>query len=177
MRLFEKMSPSLNFRNCSPMSSPTMGGSCSAIRRRFNALDCFVALHLVVRDQEVEGSNYWPFDTPVDVSGICRRDEDGSELADATRGSILTYFDGSYDSVNRIRGLNSVAVCGTDRDIRCSCPNVQTSQLRPVSGRSQLKRKKSCGPERPGQAGRGQGSSEERLTTADISSCLGRKAR
>ena len=28
--------------------------------------------------------------------------------------------------------------CGTDRDIRCSCPNVQTSQLRPISGRSQF---------------------------------------
>jgi hypothetical protein len=39
------------------MSSPIKGGSCSAIRRRFNALDYFVALHLVVRDQEVEGSN------------------------------------------------------------------------------------------------------------------------
>ena len=51
------MSPSLNFRNSSPMSSPIKGGSCSAIRRRFNALDYFVALHLVVRDQEVEGSN------------------------------------------------------------------------------------------------------------------------
>jgi hypothetical protein len=57
MHFFDKMSPSLNFRNGSPMSSPIKGGSCSAIRRRFNALDYFVALHLVVRDQEVEGSN------------------------------------------------------------------------------------------------------------------------
>ena len=64
--------------------------------------------------------------------------QDGCQFADATRGWILKYFDGSYDSVNRNRGLNSVAVCGTDRDIRCSCPNVQTSQLRPVSGRSQF---------------------------------------
>src|SRR5258707_7784059 len=55
-----------------------------------------------------------------------------------TRGWILIYFGGSYDSVNRNRGRNSVAVCGTDRDIRCSCPNVQTSQSRPVSGRSQF---------------------------------------
>ena len=57
MHFFDKMSPSLNFRDGSPMSSPIKGGSCSAIRRRFNALDYFVALHLVVRDQEVEGSN------------------------------------------------------------------------------------------------------------------------
>jgi hypothetical protein len=39
------------------MRSPIKGESCSAIRRRFNALDYFVALHLEVRDQEVEDSN------------------------------------------------------------------------------------------------------------------------
>ena len=36
---------------------------------------------------ELDGSNYWPFDTPVDVSGIRRRDEDGCELADADGGT------------------------------------------------------------------------------------------
>jgi hypothetical protein len=46
------------------MSSPIKGGSCSAIRSRFNALDYFVALHLVVRDQEVEGSNPFAPTTP-----------------------------------------------------------------------------------------------------------------
>jgi len=39
---------------------------------------------------ELDGSNYWPFDTPVDVSGIRRRDEDGCELADADGGTEST---------------------------------------------------------------------------------------
>jgi hypothetical protein len=82
MHFSDEMSPFLNFRNGSPMSSPIKGGSCSAIRRRFNALDYFVVLHLVVRDQEVEGSNpfaptnsclslvYAMFDVSI-VSSIC----------------------------------------------------------------------------------------------------------
>ncbi len=37
----------LTTRHRSPRSSPSEGGSCSAIRRRFNALDCFTAM---VRD-------------------------------------------------------------------------------------------------------------------------------
>jgi hypothetical protein len=57
MHFFDRISPSLNFRNCNPMSSPTNGGSRSAIRHRFNALDYLVARYLVVRDQKVESSN------------------------------------------------------------------------------------------------------------------------
>jgi hypothetical protein len=41
-------------RNRSPVSSPNKRGSCTVIRRRFNALDCFTSM---VRDQEVDGSN------------------------------------------------------------------------------------------------------------------------
>ncbi len=43
-------------RSISPTRSPTRGGSCTVMRRRFNALDCFAYM---VRDQEV--SHLVPF--------------------------------------------------------------------------------------------------------------------
>ncbi len=100
MRFFDKMSPSLNFRNCSPMSSPIKGGSCSATRRRFNALDYFVALHLVVRDQEVEGSN--PF-APTTSFRISDLHYTKFRRAPGTKPRGLSKLDSNYASPNDIQ--------------------------------------------------------------------------
>jgi hypothetical protein len=54
VRVFDENVFLYKVRHRSPVSSPNNGGSCTVIRRRFNALDCITSM---VRDQEVDGSN------------------------------------------------------------------------------------------------------------------------
>ena len=49
---------------------------------------------------ELDGPNYWPFDTPVEVSDIRRRDEDDRELANADGGTEITILCGDHTKRN-----------------------------------------------------------------------------